>query len=77
MDTQGRHELNREHFMNLIYSESRVKHAQNNINKLFRALDDGHWNLFERVVENEALTTCAFMLLSEQSRFLPSRKLIE
>ena len=42
-----------------------------------RALDDGHWDLFEHIVENEALTMCALFLSSGTSKFLPSSNLIE
>ncbi len=59
------------------YLEARVKHAQTNINQFLRALDDGHWDLFERIVENEALTLCALLLSSEISTFLPSGRMID
>jgi diphosphomevalonate decarboxylase len=59
------------------YLDARVKHANLNINQFLRALDDGQWDLFERIVENEALTLCALLLSSEVSTFLPSGKMID
>jgi diphosphomevalonate decarboxylase len=70
-------ELNPEDLYNHPYLESRIKHAQINPNQFLRALDDGHWDLFEHIVENEALTMCALFLSSGTSKFLPSSNLIE
>ncbi|MDD4746170.1 MAG: hypothetical protein PHW19_02700 [Salinivirgaceae bacterium] len=68
---------NPDDLLNHPYLEARVKHAQLNINKFLRALDEGIWDLFEKIIENEALTLLALLLSSENSSFFPNRKIID
>lgn len=62
--------------LNHPYAEARLRHAQTNTTQFLRALDDGQWDLFERIVENEALTLCGLLLASPTNSFLPSPDLI-
>ena len=73
-----RHEKpNPDDLLNHPYLEARIKHAQSNIHRFLRALDEGTWDLFEKIIENEALTLTALLLSSENSSFLPNGKMIE
>ncbi len=62
-----------EHF----YMEVRQRHAQLNFTKFTRALDEGQWDVFEQVTENEALTFAGLLLSLENSQFFPDGAMID
>ncbi|HON19448.1 MAG TPA: hypothetical protein PK990_09845 [Salinivirgaceae bacterium] len=59
------------------YMEVRQKHAHSNFNRFLHALDEGQWDVFESISENEALTHAGLLISAENSNFLPSAQLID